>query len=250
MIAIFNEIFYRPLFNALILLYDYFSFSDFGIAIIILTILIRLILLPLFYKSAKDQSIIQRLAPKMKEIQESHKNDKAKQAKAMMDLYKEHKVNPFSGFLSLILIQLPIIFALYQVFLKGLNTESFIVLYNFVPTPQEINHYFLGLIDLSKRNAVIVVLAAIAQYFQGKLSLSKNKKPIKDMTMAEQMSRQMVFIGPGMTLVFLFYLSSAIGLYWLTSSVFSVIQQIVINKQLNVGEEKLVEIDKKLHEKK
>ena len=98
MANLFHTILYQPLFNALIFLYQYLSFHDLGIAIILLTIVIRLVLFPLFYKGAKDQAILQRLAPKIKEIQTNHKNDKQKQAKAMMDLYRQHKVNPFSGF--------------------------------------------------------------------------------------------------------------------------------------------------------
>ncbi len=79
---------------------------------------------------------------------------------------------------------------------------------------------------------IIVAAAAIVQYFQGKLSLPKNNKPTKDLSSAEKIGRQMVFLGPALTLVILYNLPSAIGLYWLTTSLFSVIQQIVINKQL------------------
>ena len=98
---LFHEILYRPLFNALIFLYQNFSFGDFGIAIILLTIAIRFILFPFFYKSAKDQAILQRLAPKIKAIQAEHKNDREKQAKEMLALYRQHEVNPLSGFFSL-----------------------------------------------------------------------------------------------------------------------------------------------------
>ena len=249
MIYIFNEFFYRPLFNALIFLYNSVSFGDLGVAIVVLTILIRIILLPLFYKSAKDQAIMQRLMPKIKEIQENHKGDREKQSKAMMGIYREHKVNPFSGFFML-LIQLPILIALYQVFLKEITAESLNnVLYSFIFKPEIINYQFLGLVDLSQRSLIIVVLASLAQYFQGKLSLVKNNKPAKDLSPAEAMGRQMVFIAPALTFVFLysFGLPSAVGLYWLTTSVFSVIQQIAINKRLQVGDEKLIEIDKELH---
>lgn len=249
MIYIFNEFFYRPLFNVLIFLYNNFSFGDLGVAIVVLTVLIRIILLPLFYKGAKDQAIMQRLMPKIKEIQKNHKDDKEKQSKAMMEIYREHKVNPFSGFF-ILLIQLPILIALYQVFLKEITAESLNNgLYSFIFKPEIINHQFLNLVDLSQRNLIIVVLASLAQYFQGKLSLLKNVQPAKEFSPAEAMGRQMVFIAPVLTFVFLysFGLPSAVGLYWLTTSVFSVIQQIVINKRLQVGDEKLVEIDKKLH---
>lgn len=246
MANLFNEIFYRPLFNVLVFLYQYVSWQDLGVAIIILTVLIRFILFPLFYKGAKDQAIMQRLAPKIKEIQESYKDNREKQAKAMMDIYKEHKVNPLSQFL-IIIIQLPILIALYQVFWKGIAEIPSGILYSFIPQISNLNHYFLGIVDLSKKNLAIIVLAALAQYFQGKLALIKNNKNDKNLTPMERMGKQMVFLGPILTITFLAYLPSAVGLYWLTTSVFSVIQQIFINKQLNVSGKKLVEIDKNLH---
>lgn len=250
MINIFNEIFYYPLFNALVFLYEYLSFGDLGIAIIALTVLIRIILLPLFYKGAKDQAIIGRLAPKIKEIQKNHKDDLGKQGQAMMELYREHKVNPLSS-VFLLFAQLPILFALYMVFSKGITAETLKNLYSFIAQPAVLDNYFLGVVDLSERSLFIVILAALAQFFQGKMLLAKttNGKDSAQMTQMEKMSRQMVFIGPIMTLLFFSALPSAIGLYWLTTSIFSVIQQIIINKRLAVSDEKLIEIDKKLHHK-
>lgn len=252
MSAIFNNFFYYPLFNALVFLYNYLPGHDLGIVIIILTVLIRVVLFPLFYKSAKDQAIMQRLAPKIKEIQKEHKEDRIKQGQVMMDLYREHKINPLSQFL-LIIVQLPILIAIYRVFLKGIKEIPQDILYSFISVPESLNHYFLGIIDLSKSNLGIVLFAALAQYFQGKLSLAKNAKnsdKIKqELNPMEMMGKQMVFIGPILTIAFLMYLPSAVGLYWLTTSVFSVIQQMYINNQLKVNDEKLIEIDKKLHGK-
>ena len=222
MIELFHKILYQPLFNVLVFLYQYLG--DLGVAIIILTVLIRVVLFPLFYKGAKDQAIMQRLAPKIKEIQTNHKNNREEQAKALMGLYREHKVNPLSSFL-LILVQLPILIALYQVFMKGLVGPDFL----------DLN--FLGLIDLSKKSAIIVGLAAVAQYFQGKLSIIKSEKLFKDLTPVERMGRQMIYLGPILTIIFLYFfnLPSAVGLYWLTTSLFSVIQQIIINKRLKLN---------------
>lgn len=237
MTNLFNQFLYNPLLNALVFLYENIPGHDLGIAIIVLTIIIRIVLLPLFYKGAKDQAIMQRLAPRIKEIQKDHKDDRAKQAQVLMDLYREHKVNPMSQFL-IIIIQLPILIALYWVFLRG------------IPANAELSHYFLGIIDLSSRNLIVVVLAALAQYFQGKLSLPKITKRAEELSPMEKMGRQMVFIGPVLTIMFLSYLPSAVGLYWLTTSVFSAIQQIAINKRLaKADDEKIIGIDKKLHHK-
>lgn len=233
MSTIFNEILYRPLFNGLIFFYNNIPVEDLGIAIILLTIFIRLILFPLFYKGAKDQAIMQRISPKIREIQNAHKQDKEKQARALMDLYREHKINPLSGFL-LILVQLPVLIALYKVFLNGFSVESLDSLYSFISRPASLERYFLGVIDLTQRDIFIVVGAAVAQYFQGKLSLPPKNGIKKDLAPAEAMGRQMLYLGPILTVVFLYFfkLPSAVGLYWLTTSVFSVIQQIFINRRI------------------
>lgn len=248
---LFNQILYYPLWNALVLIYQYASFHDLGIAIIILTILIRVILFPLFYKGARDQAIIQRLAPRIKKIQEEHKHDKEKQAKAMMDLYKEHKVNPFSGFL-LLLVQLPVLIALYRVFLNGFKSSVMDNLYSFVPHLQTFNHYSLGFIDLSSRNLIIVLLAAGAQYYQSKLMLPPKAANPKDASAAESMARNMLYMGPIFTIIFLyvFNLPSAVAIYWLTTSAFSAIQQIVINKNISIKKEIREEIKKEEEEQK
>lgn len=221
---IFNQYLYDPLLKLLVFLYQNFSFHDFGIAIIVLTIIIRLVLFPLFYKGAKDQAIIQRLAPKIKEIQRNHKDDKEKQTRALLELYKEHRVNPFSGFL-LLLLQLPVLIALYKVFLNGLSTLS---------ANGQISHLFLGVIDLTQKNVLIVIVAALVQYYQSKLALPKNNKPASEMDATEKMSRQMVFLGPVLTFVILYFLNlpSAVAIYWLTTSLFSVGQQFIINKKI------------------
>jgi YidC/Oxa1 family membrane protein insertase len=172
----------------------------------------------LFYKGAKDQAIIQKIAPKIKEIQTRHKNNREEQAKALMEIYREHRVNPFSAFL-LIILQIPILIALYQIFVK-INGLA-------------LNPNFLGLINLGQANIIIVGLAALAQYFQGKLSLIKNGKSFQELTPMERIGRQMIYLGPVLTIVFLYFLPSAVGLYWLTTSLFSVIQQIIINKKVH-----------------
>lgn len=172
---------------------------------------------------------MQKLQPHIQKIQHDHKDNREKQAQALMELYKQHKVNPFSGFL-LILVQLPILIVLYRLFLQGISLESFTNLYSFITAPTEINHSFLGLIDLQTKSILIVVLAAILQYFQGKLSLPKKDKANDSPT--AKVGRSMIFVGPILTIVILTTLPAAVGLYWFASSAFSILQQIIINKQL------------------
>jgi YidC/Oxa1 family membrane protein insertase len=232
----FQTLFHDPLVNALIFLYNTVALQDLGLAIIYLTIVIRVIFLPLFYKGAKNQILIQRLQPELEKIQHDHKDNKEKQAQAMMDLYRKHNVNPFSGFL-ILLIQLPILIAIYRVFLEGFPPEILDSLYGFVTRPEYLNTSLLGLLDLEKKSILMVSLAAIAQYLQGILTLPKAKKG-KELSTPERIGRQMVYIGPVLTVVILVNLPAAIGLYWFITSAFSALQQLYINKTLNIEEEK------------
>lgn len=213
--ALFNFLLTEPLNNTLVFLYSYITLQDLGIAIILLTFIIRLILFPLFYKSFRSQAILQKLQPEIEKIQQLHKHDREKQALAMMELYKNHKVNPLSGFL-IILIQLPVLIALYQLFLN---------------LPSDLNATFLNFINLKEANLVIVFLAAALQYLQGKLSLPQ-VRPEQQNQASFKMAKNMVFLGPILTVVFLYTLPSAVGLYWLATTVFSIFQQIYINKSL------------------
>ena len=151
MANIFDTFLYQPLYYGLITLYNTVAFHDLGVAIILLTILVRILLFPIFYKSAKNQMIMQKIQPHLQKIQHDHKDDKEKQAQAMLELYKTHNVNPFSSIL-LVFAQLPILIALYHVFLGDFSA---------------INTSFLGLISVQNKSMLIVGLAAVAQYFQG-----------------------------------------------------------------------------------
>ncbi len=232
---LFNEFLYRPLLNLLFLIYNN-TIADIGISVILLTIVIRLILLPIFYKSAKDQTILQKITPRIKELQKIHKDNKEKQVEEIMKVYKEHKVNPFSGFI-LLLIQLPILIALYRVFLNGFSNNVLSQLYSFVLPPHNIHTMFLGIIDLTSKNIWIVVIAGVFQYLQSKLmmnmsKLATNSAQSKEADIAQKISRNMMIMGPVLTVLILYPLPSVVALYWLTTSAFSVIQQIVINKKI------------------
>ena len=219
MAQLFHTYLYNPILEALVFIYENIAFHDLGIAIIVLTLAVRIVLFPLFYKGAKDQSIMQRLQPEIRKIQQNLKKDKEAQAKALFDLYKTNKINPLSGFL-LLLVQLPIIIALYQVFLKGLGNSVFD------------NKFFLDLIDLGVKSIPLAIVAAILQYFQGRLSLSQGKSVSREENPMNSAAKTMIYIGPILTLSILAYLPGAVGLYWTTSTAISIIQQIHINKKI------------------
>ncbi|MBI4085467.1 MAG: membrane protein insertase YidC [Candidatus Liptonbacteria bacterium] len=222
--------------NILVVLYKTAAFYDFGLAIIFSTVLIRLILYPVFHKSAKHQLVMQKIQPKIEKIKEAHKDDKEKQLKATMDLYQEHGVNPFSGIL-LLFVQLPVLIALYQIFFTKLTHEVLSNnLYSFVGVPETFNTSFLGLINLEQSSILMVSSAAVLQYFQGKMMLPKIEEGRKP-TAAEAMGRNMIYLAPVLTFVIFFKLPAAISLYWAVSSIFSILQQAAITRQLNSNEE-------------
>jgi YidC/Oxa1 family membrane protein insertase len=232
-VNIFNFFLYLPLFNGLVLIYNYAPLHDFGLSIIFLTIIIRCILYPLSIKALQSQKALQKLQPQLLQIQKQHKDDKEKQAKETLELYRTEKINPFSG-LFLALIQFPILIALYRVFWNGLNPKELSSLYGFVVNPMHINAIFLGIIDLSKPNLVFAVLAGILQFFQTKMLLpntKQNKDQKKGGDMATMMQKQMVYFFPFITVVILLRLPSALGLYWMVSGIFSIIQQYFILKK-------------------
>jgi len=226
-VNIFNELLYRPLFNALIWLYNVIPGNDLGIAIIILTLLIRFILYPLSKKAIQSQKAMSQLQPKIKEIQKKYKN-KEEQAKAMMELYKEHKVNPMAGCLP-ILIQLPLLIALFQVFRTGLNVESLDVLYSFVSRPEALNVIFLGLVDLSQRNITLAILAGLFQFIQSKMimpqNIAKTKNKAGGLDFSSMMSQQMLYMMPILTVFIAWSMPAALPLYWIVVTLFGIVQQ-------------------------
>jgi len=232
---IFNLILYQPLFNILVLLYEYLPGHNFGVAVIILTLLIKFVFYPLGTQAIRAQKALNELQPKLQEIKEKYKNDKEKQAQATMELYQKAKINPFSGCLP-VLIQLPILWALYRVFWQGFQAEQMKYLYSFVPHPGIINPNFLGIINLSQPNMYLAVLAGILQFVQTKTAAPKAQKQNtsgKDAMaqMGRMMQKQMLYIFPVITVMILWRLPSALGLYWLVTIIFSIIQQYLIFKK-------------------
>jgi YidC/Oxa1 family membrane protein insertase len=240
LINFFYIILYRPLFNFLIILYNYTPGHDFGVAIIFLTLIIRIILFPTSVKAVKSQKGLQIIQPQIQELQKKYKDNKEKQAKEILELYRKEKINPFSGLL-LALIQIPILIALYRVFWEGLNPKELTSLYSFVSNPNHINPLFLHIIDLSKPNIIFAILAGLAQYFQTKMLLPqnnvKNGPQNKEADFSQIMQKQMLYFLPIFTVIILIRLPSALGLYWTTSGLFSIIQQYLIFRK---GKEEMI----------
>lgn len=233
MISLFHTLLTQPLFNILVFFYNTIAFGDFGLAIIFLTILIRLFLWPLSQKAIKAQRDLQALQPKIKEIQKKYASSKEEQAKALTQLYKENKVNPFGGCLP-ILVQLPILIALYSVFLNGLNPDYLSNLYDFVTNPGLIDPNFLGLINLSSKSIPLAFIAGALQFVQAKIALPKvNLKGApkrSDEAIAQMVSKQTLYFLPVITIVISLTLPAGLPLYWTVTTVFTIFQQLVIMK--------------------
>ncbi len=224
MSAFFNEILYRPIFNGLVFLYNIIPGHDLGIAIIALTVLIKVIFLPLSLKTLKSQKKMQEIQPKIKEIQEKFKDDKQAQGQAMMQLYKESNYNPLSGCLPL-LIQLPILLAVYRVLINGINPETLNLLYSFISRPEAVDTVFLNFLDLAVRSPALAVISGGLQFLQMR-KMSKTTASGNDQ--AATMTRQMMYFFPVMIIVIAWNLPAGLVLYWTTTTLFSIFEQTVV----------------------
>lgn len=229
LITLFNQILYQPLFNGLVWLYNVIPGHDLGIAIIVLTILIRIIFYPLSQKAIRSQKAMAKLQPEIKEIRKKYK-DKQEQAKAMMDLYKKYKINPLSGCLP-ILIQFPILIALYRVFFTGLDPQKLDGLYSFVARPEALDLMFLGIVDLSQRSIVLALLAGLFMFIQSKMIMPKKMMQqggglkIGNLDFSSLMGQQMTYFMPLITVFIAWNLPAALPLYWIVITLFGIIQQ-------------------------
>lgn len=245
-----GQILYMPLLNILMLFYVWLPVSDLGLAIILLTVLIRVVLHPSYASSLKSQRDMQKVQPYIEKIKEQYKDDTQKQSQEVMKIYKEHKVNLFGSCLPLI-IQLPILFALYRVFIAGLNTESLQYLYTWFPNPPvELNTTFLGflnlpslVIDLSERSILLAVLAGATQLFQSWLTTRYTQVAGKKNPMM-----WFIYLFPFVTFGIAYTLPAALGLYWATTTLAMAIQQVIIYNTFARQERKVELTTKHSHE--
>ncbi|MCA9352696.1 YidC/Oxa1 family membrane protein insertase [Patescibacteria group bacterium] len=234
MITLWNIIFYKPLYNALVWLVDILPNHSLIIAVVILTILVRLIISPLSYKALKTQIQTKALQPKLKTLKENV-TDKQEQARQTFALYKEHGVNPFSSFL-VILVQFPIILALYWVFRDGGVEIDPTLLYSFVPRPDTIVNTMFGF-DLANKSYVLALLTGLTQYIHlsrsasFKQSATHDKQTDQEKMMA-MLGKSMRYTMPIMITIFAYIIGGAVALYWVTSNTFMIVQEWYIQRRL------------------
>jgi len=237
MIELFNTVIYDPILNALVFLLEVIPGADLGIAVIVLTIIVKAIILPLTHKSVASQAKIKEIDPEVRGVKDKYKNDKQEQAKKIMELYKKHGVNPFSGCFSLI-IQIPIILGLFYVFLNGLDSIDPERIYSFLELPENINTTFLGLVSLTEKSIILALIAGATQYAQIKLSmppLPPKDKDAKEVSFKDELARgmnvQMRYVLPGIVFFVAYSISAAIALYWTTSNLFSIAHELYVKRK-------------------
>jgi len=241
----FTIVFYQPTLNLLMYFYNTISFHDFGLAIIFLTVVLKLIFWPLGRSAIKSQKSLQGLQPQIDELKKKYGSDKTGLSRATMDLYKSNKVNPFSSCLPL-LIQLPFLIAVYRVFRDGVSNKLDYV-YSFIARPETINLVSFGFLDLGKPNVPLAVLAGLAQFWQAKMMITKQpavKTPgSKDESMAAIMNKQMLYFMPAITIFIGISLPGGLTLYWFVLTLITVLQQLITFRKKNdvPGENKTIE---------
>ena len=204
-IEIYNLVFYQPIYRILLFFYTYLK--DFGLSVILLTVIIRIILSPLHYKTSKEQEKLLKLKKDLEEIEKKYNGEQ--KTKAILSLYQRNKINPLFNLLSLF-FQLPILFALYQVFLKGLN---------------QVNPFFFKIFDLSKPNFVLVLFVILLQFLYLNLTRSNDLKGKSIFSSQIPMNFFLTFL----TFLILLKLPSVISLYLATNHFFLIIQKILFH---------------------
>lgn len=230
--SIYNELLWRPLFNGLIFIYNTLPWKDLGLAIFVFTILTRIALAPLTLKAKKSQQEMSFIQPEIKKVQEKFKNDRQAQSRALTELYSKYKINPFSGCL-VMLVQLPILIALFDVFRKGIAEIKPETLYPFVMNPGVINTVSSGLIDLSKGNLYLGVVAAITQYLQTKITLKQQGGMSAQEGFAKSLQWQSLYFFPALVLLWSYTLPSALTLYWTVLNIFGIVEALIWKPKLS-----------------
>lgn len=225
----FHTVFYNPIYNALVALVALIPGSDVGIAVILVTIAIRLLLLPFSLSAARTQRAMRVLEPKIKALKEKHKGDKEKEALETLALYREAHVNPFASILT-VFIQIPVLLALYWVFYyEPFSTINVARLYAFTPVPHTTSLEFLGLISVAGKSMFLAVLAGLSQFLQAHMALSGTMKPSDTKGMQSDFQRimgtQLKYVFPFIIGAISYTTSGAIALYFITTNLAGSLQE-------------------------
>lgn len=240
----FNTFFYNPIYNALVALVAILPGYDVGLAVIALTIMIRLVLLPFSLSSARTQRAMKKLEPQIKALKDKHKNDKEKEALETLALYKEARVNPFSSIL-VAFIQIPVLLALYWVFTKEPFTAiDTLRIYSFTPEPKMFSLELFGLVSVAGKSIILAILAGFTQYLQAHFALSGTMKPSgsgMQMDFQKILGLQLKFVFPFLIATISYTTSGAVALYFITTNTVGVLQELYMRRALDASDAKRLE---------
>ena len=243
--AVFTFLFTQPITNALLACYHVLTFLHvpfaLGFAIIALTVIIRIILIPLTASQIRASKKMQDLAPHLSNLKEKHKDDKKKHQEEMMKLYKEHGVGPASGCLP-VLLQFPIIIGLYQALYTIVNASTVaklagvnkLMYFDFLKVHTLWDPTFFGIsISLKPQDAImkmpiliiIPIITVVLQLILSKMMMPEVPVKAKSDDMQATFAKQSLYLIPLMVGYFSFSLPVGLSLYWNTFSIFGIIQQ-------------------------
>jgi YidC/Oxa1 family membrane protein insertase len=236
---IWHTFFFDPIYNTLVFFIDTIRNGDVGLAIIATVVVVKTLLLPLSIKAIKTTKIMREIEPKLKEIRETYKDDREKQTKAMLAIYKEANISPFAS-IFLLFLQIPIVIALYLAVSKGggvalpkINTE---LLYPFIPVPGSVTMNFLNIIDITGKSILLAFAAGVTQFIVTHLTLPQlppkveGSAPNLKEEFMRNMQLQMKYVMPVLVGVIAYTISAAIALYFLVSNLVSIAQEFYIRK--------------------
>jgi YidC/Oxa1 family membrane protein insertase len=229
--GLFHTFVFQPLYNGLVFFIDIVPGHDVGLAVIALTILVRIVIFPLSQRAIKTQMAMKAVTPEVEALKEKFKDDKEQLGRALLALYRERDIHPFASF-GIILIQLPFLLGLYWVFLgDGLPAVNANVLYSFIPVPAMVNMNFLGSMDMgAAHNIVLATLAALTQVVYTRLSMgARAPRPAGEQSFSSDMARnfelQARYVLPLIIGIVSYTVAAAVPLYWVTSNLFMIAQE-------------------------
>lgn len=233
MVELWNEYLYTPIYNLLIFFVGVVPGGDVGIAVIGVTLLVKILLAPLSFAALKTQKAVKIMEPELKKIREKYKDDRETQAKELFALYKKYDVKPLASFLTFF-IQIPVLIALYFAFLhEKLPQVDTDLLYSFVPIPETISSLFLGVFLVSSGSVALAIIAGLTQFAQGSLMMKVPEKKA-DASMQEEFGRsmalQMRYAMPVVIAAVAYYTSGAVALYFIASNAVGIVQELIARR--------------------
>ncbi len=239
--SFFHAVIYEPLYNGLVFLIGVMPAHNIGLAVIAITIIVRLLLYPSSKKAILSQIKIKEIQPELEAITKKYKDNREERARKTLELYRDKKVSMFAPIVPL-LLQLPVILALYYIFTSsGLPAVKADILYSFIRIPEFTSTAFFGLFDIADKNWPIAIIAGITQFLQASVYLNltnaknppvinKDEKPSFQADFQKNMNFQMKYVFPLFVAFFAHTLTAAVALYWTTSNLFSILQEIITRK--------------------